>query len=277
MSDARHEFDVGLVALRSVPVVSERNDNYDGRVGTKRGRKQRVYRALSGVSFQSSVDPSYSNSYQPSVDVDDYQAEREEPTYWIEQATPAPVRVTFVKRTITDYSTIAKRSVTDEEEDDDEIDQAIEESHNAGEQHIYDTPCSLDELYSELLSDSDFSGLDLSIFEQSNHAETKQQLESRAHQQGFIYRPPRPKRTPSRGKALKDRIKRPLKRLFNAPEPPAVDYNDADYVEKMVDEARSQSASPLPRQNSMPVTDLDGPAADQSGQLPPSVSFYICR
>lgn len=251
MSDARHEFVAASVAtLRSVPVVSERGADD---AGTRRMGRQRVYRALSGVSFQSSVGAS---GYGPAAD--DWQSEREAPAYWVAEqraATPAPVRVTFVKRTITDYSATGKRSVTDDEDFDDDADADADETPGVAEAHIYDTPCALDELHSELvLSDSDLSGLDLSIFEQSTHSTPPPPPRDEGagdRQPAFIYRPPRPKRTLSRGKMLRDRFKKPLKRLFNAPAPPAVDYDVA-------------AAIPV----TIPVTDLDAPEArEANGQL----------
>lgn len=292
-TDARHEFvtaSVGLVHLRSVPVVSESGqDGYrHGKASISRRRKPKCYRALSGVSFQNSVDVSSSDG--PGYDEGCWEMDRDQSSFsWTDQniapttsTSPAgTVRVTFVHRTITDYSSARTLSDDDQvvdhdeelvDDDDEDYDQSsasvsvasyratttttttattttmntkqtgalltLPASESAladsGQEHIYDTPCSVDELYSDLLSDSDLSGLDLSIFEPGrNSSPTSVGQLPKTDKKGrkaFIYRPPRPQRQLSRGKTFRERLAKPLQKFFHVPTPPAVDYKDEQSI-----------------------------------------------
>lgn len=297
-TDARHEFvtaTVGLVHLRSVPVVSENGHDAFGKVSnSRRGRKPRCYRALSGVSFQNSVDVTTSPTTSDYHDDNwDHEMDRDDQAsyHWTDQkmasgptttsVSPAgTVRVTFVHRTITDYS---NRCVSDEDDDDgreevlddDDEDydqssasvtsyQAVKNSTNElgvsqseHQEHIYDTPCSVDELYSDLLSDSDMSGLDLSIFEPGGNGSPTTAGQVTADKsigggvKAFIYRPPRPQRQLSRGKTFRERLTKPLQKFFHVPTPPAVDY-----LADRSDLNNSQSTTAT----TVVVTDLDRPA-----------------
>ena len=288
-TDARHEFvtaSVGLVHLRSVPVVNATGQDggfINGKASSRR-KKQRCYRALSGVSFQNSVDVSRSVS-GPANHYDDacWEMDRDQSSFcWTDQnmppttsASPAgTVRVTFVHRTITDYSSSSGGRVPsdddvvddedlelEEEEElvDDDDDEDYDQSsvsvsyYNAtnsqqnvvvvgdaggggggGQEHIYDTPCSVEEIYADLLSDSDLSGLDLSIFEPGSNSSpggTGQSLKTdKKGRKAFIYRPPRPQRSLSRGKTFRERLTKPLQKFFHVPTPPAVDYDDQQSI-----------------------------------------------
>lgn len=307
-TDARHEFvtaTVGLVHLRSVPVVSSEasQDAHDtGRGGSK--RKPRLYRALSGVSFQNSVataitQDTHNRSSSSSLSYDDC-------SYWERskqlQQQPSTVRVTFVQRKIIDYSSSQHRPESDYEddyEDDDAYDsdsqlrstgvtvvtnhydepadalvvaqqrKGDEEDDDAAKEHIYDEPCPLDEVYADpILSDSDLSGLDLSIFEPGKCSPSEEK-------QAFIYRPPRPDKNAASGQPLRrsKTFRDRLRKLFNAPQPPAVDYyrelvNEYDEARS---ETRSQSTSPLHQQQRIKsepllVTDLDNLADWPTGK-----------
>jgi len=327
-TDARHEFvtaSVGLVHLRSVPVVKNEAGGQDGygKASSRRKRKPRCYRALSGVSFQNSVDVvDCSGTLRSSRSFDDgygWEMDRDQSSYcWTDQQRIAPVpattstspagtvRVTFVHRTITDYST--SQMVTSDEEEEEEVEGELriedsaededydqssasvsvtgsyqpqtaqqagassggQEEGDGSQEHIYDTPCSAEELYhSDLLSDSDLSGLDLSIFEPGSSPTTGEAINGgptatttaaghltvdldKKGRKAFIYRPPRPtQRQLSRGKTFRERLAKPLQKFFHVPAPPAVDYVEYDH---------RQSARNSP--NATPptiVTDLDLP------------------
>lgn len=314
-TDARHEFvtaTVGLVHLRSVPVVSENGQDAfgNGKVSSsRRGRKPRCYRALSGVSFQNSVDvTNTSEGGSVSAYHDDggcgstgWEMDRDQSSFhWTDQqmatssvgsgtttsTSPAgTVRVTFVHRTITDYTNRISDDEEEEEEegldDDDYRDHGVDEdddedydqssasvsvtsyqAHNetgvvpkSEHEHIYDTPCSVDELYSDLLSDSDMSGLDLSIFEPGSNSSpttTGQPLDKKSGVKAFIYRPPRPQRQLSRGKTFRERLAKPLQKFFHVPTPPAVDYL-VDGDDRSIDKEPTPTAIVV-------TTDLDQPA-----------------
>jgi hypothetical protein len=367
-TDARHEFVTasvqGLVHLRSVPVVKNEaggQDGYGQKASSRRKRKPRCYRALSGVSFQNSVDVvdccSSSSTLRSSRSFDDgygcWEMDRDQSSYcWTDQQriiAPGPattstspagtVRVTFVHRTITDYST--NQIVTTDEEEEEELEeeevelqiedsaededydqssasvsvtgsyqpqtvqqqqQAVSGGGGGGggqqqqeevdgmsqEQHIYDTPCSAEELYHSdlLLSDSDLSGLDLSIFEPGSSPTTGGEAIggsgdnttttatvaghltvdcNKKGRKAFIYRPPRPtQRQLSRGKTFRERLAKPLQKFFHVPAPPAVDYA-AEYDDHHY-HCHQQSARNSP--NTTPptiVTDLDLPQQLSTG------------
>lgn len=248
MADARHEFvaaSVGLVHLRSVPVISEDGGTHHlhhhhlGGGGTsfkaltRRNSKAGYYRALSGVSFQSSVD------VMDTVTPADQQSCISASPSWASAARDAsppppssasnPIRVTFIQRVVTDYC-----APEDDGDDDDE-----EEHRSASapdDEHIYDT---VEELGTDV-SDSDLSGLDLAIFEPGKGSAQQSGGSSSSNggaQKGFIYRPPRPERRPvRRSQTFRERLKKNLlPKLFNGsnssssnaqPEPPAVDYDE---------------------------------------------------
>ena len=136
------------------------------------------------------------------------------------------------------------------------------------EEHIYDTPptdecadateegrqtiryfsdeVTTDDFEPFSETDSDFSCLDLTIFEPSengSNSATTPTLSTPAVEKAFIYRPPRPivanngeNRTLSlirRSKSLQEKLKRPLLKLFTPPEPPRVDYLCGEEVQEM--------------------------------------------
>ena len=351
-TDARHEFvtaSVGLIHLRSVPVVKNEAGGQDGygKVSSRRKRKPKCYRALSGVSFQNSVDvvdcsTLRRNNNNNNYNDDGWEMDRDQSSYcWTDQQRIAPgpattstspagtVRVTFVHRTVTDYST--SQIISDEEEqeqeeveielqveesaEDEDYDESSasvsvtgsyqqpqngqqqqqqqvveeEEDDDGSKEHIYDTPCSVEELYhSDLLSDSDLSGLDLSIFEPGSSPTTTTRTAINSgtasstatghltvdssccnHKKGnnnsrkaFIYRPPRPtQRQLSRGKTFRERLAKPLQKFFHVPTPPAVDYYAGEYDDDD-DGDHHHQRSPANSHNTTPptiVTDLDLP------------------
>ena len=291
-ADARHEFVTSnLVHLRSVPVVNENNHPADGATGgrykgSSKRKKQRCYRALSGVSFQNSVEITPPPSSSRSMMMDNSSLYHNDcwdqssycwPSDPMQSSSPAgTVKVTFVHRTITDYSDRVfdvDDYVNDEEEeediiaeildlDDEDYDQSsvsVVELHPADEEHIYDTPCSVEELY----SDSDLSGLDLSIFEPGSNdnspvattnrpllAPSGDNIKKQSGRKAFIYRPPRPT-TLSRGKTFRERLAKPLQKFFNVPTPPAVDYEASNPINNVDDEDQNNVAN---------VTELDSPS-----------------
>lgn len=195
MADARHEFlaasVAGLVHLRSVPVVNT-DDEPDRPFKSlkRRNSKAGYYRALSGVSFQSSV--------VDVIETVDCAPVTVEPHHQSEAAPLNPVRVTFIQR-------------------------AQQKEHQ--DDHIYDTVEEMTSNSHSDLSDHDgesdnLSGLDLSIFEPGG---------SETSPTGFIYRPPRPVRRGS-SSSFRERLKKNLlpKGLFNAgPQPPVPDYDES--------------------------------------------------
>ena len=291
MADARHEFvtanNVGLVQMRNVAVVNEgqqQRNKRNGIVGLRRStssvttrsektairpavtltKKRSFYRALSGVSFQNSVDPShvaYKDTFDD--DIDGWQMDHG----WSRQrlstapSKPGPVRVTFVKRSASSQSShningsVSNGYPSDDEAADEDFDyfQTVHSVSNYSKQespttpspstvikvnwhepptpaHIYDIPNT--RVAEEPVAD-DLSCIDLSIFEPSPPREetlvnvvtvsSGKEAEKVTSLPGFIYRPPRPER---RGQTLRDRLKLPLRKLFHAPPPPAVDYCD---------------------------------------------------
>lgn len=250
MADARHEFvasSVGLVHLRTVPVISsdggqderrmERTSDQLGRSTSfkvlKRKNSRKAgggthYRALSGVSFQNSVNVVTTTSTPPPSEMENasFAWKRNSSPSVMESTTTSsnPIRVTFIQRIVTDYEEQNPRSQGLSDYEEDEVVQTDE--------HIYDTVDEgMTSSGSDLSGESDnLSGLDLSIFEPGSSNKTTTTAT------GFIYRPPRPSSSGSsitavtRTTSFRERLKKNLlpKLLFsnsnNTPEPPTVDY-----------------------------------------------------
>ena len=321
-TDARHEFvtanNVGLVQLRTVAVVNEsetsRRNKRNGIVNLRRSsssvstrsektvrpavtltKKRSFYRALSGVSFQNSVDPQHvglDDGFDDDIDgwqMDHGWSRQRFNTTSSTSNRGGPVRVTFVKRPASNSShnggSVSNGYPSDDDADED-YDYSLSSMSNSGPavegvydyskressgapstpsstasaspsavikvtwheaptpNHIYDIPHRAEEPVAD-----DLSCIDLSIFEPSpprdtafiastgqtsaqtvsttvvtvstSTTEVNKTTASASAVPGFIYRPPRPER---RGQTLRDRLKLPLRKLFHAPQPPAVDY-----------------------------------------------------
>lgn len=267
--DARHEFLIGD-GNRSVAVINEDSGASSASGGGSIFfTRRRCYRALSGVSFQNSVSSgcccssssscgsagkwSPGSSAPEAALIFQHAGSSEEEDFYDEEDASeltkvtkdsGTVRVTFIQRVtpeapeLSDESDVYDRNNSSGSE---MVDTA------ALPEHIYDDVCSSDvetalpalpalknsgAIHSDSSgTESEFSGLDLAIFEPDKA------------DRAFIYRPPRPVRNPSgaivrksgdksfleRGRTFRERLKRPLRKLFiTAPQPPAIDYSGAD-------------------------------------------------
>ena len=210
---------------------------------TRRNSKAGYYRALSGVSFQNSVD--VTDALTPPAEQHCWMTTRESsPSSSSSLASSDPIRVTFIQRVVTDYCS--------PHDDHEEVSPHPHSGPANDDEHIYDT---VEELGTDV-SDSDLSGLDLSIFEPGDVSPGSSTSTGRSSsggggctaQQGFIYRPPRPERPVGRSSTFRERLKKNLlPKLFigsSNPEPPAVDY---DPVAEPEADGTSQLFFPAPR------------------------------
>ena len=167
---------------------------------TLSAKKARCYRALSGVSFQNSVDSSSTNS-STTDDHDLYDA----PHLAKVSKKAGTVCVTFIQR------------ISDDPDDSADDGDAYDRNNSSGSEivdsgHIYEA---------EKQGPEEFAALDLSIFEPFDEAKDRS---------AFIYRPPRPSEGErsilARGRSFRDRW---IEKLFvSAPLTPAIDYSGSD-------------------------------------------------
>ena len=311
--DARHEFRIGD-GNRSVAVINENSGSSGSSGGSIFFTKRRCYRALSGVSFQNSVSSGCSssssstgggggggkwspNSSAPEEPKRIFQhagSSDEEDEDFYEEDTPELTKVT--KNSGTVCVTYIQEVNPEAPESSDDYD-VYDRNNSSGSEfvdtaalpeHIYDDVCCSDvettlpaqrnaihAAHSDSSgTESEFSGLDLAIFEPEKA------------DRGFIYRPPRPVRNSSesvrkngdrslleRGKTFRERLKRPLRKLFvSAPQPPAVDYSGADENASQPPEA-TQTNDSTPTSVHLPLTqDALPPLADKTHHSAGSVN-----
>jgi len=271
-TDARHEFSIehldgapsAAETQRLVQVINDQRPFY-----TLRSKKPKLYRALSGVSFQNSIGSASTGQAARSMPWNDEmnshrRLERQltpvppmapptsppPPPPHETASTTATVCVTFVNRSATPFHS---RTWIDADEPDngagggyslpfldDRREPVYDVPYRSDAEDAADEELDADEdlapFSDEAASDSEFSCLDLSIFEPSLDADQPPLAAGGGSSgAGFIYRPPRPPRDNRngadlngllrRGKSLRDKLKRPLRRLLKTPpEPPRVDY-----------------------------------------------------
>ena len=233
---------------RTVAVINEDSGASGASGGSIFFTKRSCYRALSGVSFQNSVSSGCSSScgsgsskwspessapeapriFQRAGSTDE---EEDEDFYEEDSGIPIPeltkvtknsgmVRVTFIQQVNAEAPELSDES--DLYESGSEI--------VALPEHIYDDVPPLPAVNNSGIHSADSSGAESEFSDKTDRA--------------FIYRPPRPsgirnssgwmrnsgdKSLLERGKTFRERLKRPLRKLFDsAPPPPAIDYSGAD-------------------------------------------------
>lgn len=302
-SDARHEFVAtsAIVTSRTAAapqrLVAVIHDTRRPPFYTLRPPKPKVYRALSGVSFQSSV--STGGADDGAEDDAGYYADRWDGAPALMASTASTVCVTFVNR---DAGADVKRKTSAPSSVWIGAESPYSVPYDA--EPLYDVPYASDDdagvemeeqqvascffgalktppASSDSESDSEFSCLDLSIFEPTTPAATASEPAA-----AFIYRPPRPPRRRSaaadvsgadllqRGKSLRDKIK---KKLFTAPEPPPADYGVPEAPTAAPEADDAIGPPPVPEEDRVLVCRQTAapPVDEQSADLPPAASASL--